>query len=136
MKHQKEKTLIAIFLRFFPIYWLVVFRWMILNTFWIWGRWYGYRTPESKALFRTMVQCHSNYYFKWAISRLLVWKKKPNATEKIVHIQGTKDKVFPIKKIQNAVKIEGGTHTMVYNKAEEISTVINQHLIQKKDYSS
>lgn len=130
MKAAKEKSSLSIILKIFPIYWLVVSKWMTLKTFWIWGRWFGYRTPEAKALFKEMVQCHSNYYFRWAISRLLKWEKTPNSSENLVHIQGDKDKIFPIRKMQNVIAIKGGTHTMAFNKAEEITAIINQHLEQ------
>lgn len=128
MKDPKEKSSLSILLKIFPIYWLVASKWMTLKTFWIWGRWFGYKTPEAKTLFVEMVQCHSNYYLKWAISRLLNWKKTPNPSENLVHIQGDKDKIFPIRKMQNVIPIKGGTHNMVFNKAEKITAVIKQEL--------
>ena len=52
------------------------------------------------------------YYLKWAVDNLLRWKNdlvKPN----LIHIHGTKDKIFPIKNIDNCIKVEGGNHEMI-----------------------
>lgn len=57
------------------------------------------------------------YYLKWAVDNLLRWKNdtvKPN----LIHIHGTKDKIFPIKNIDNCIKVEGGNHEMIIIRAK------------------
>ena len=46
----------------------------------------------------------------------------------IVHIHGTKDNVFPLKHIKNAIEIKGGTHIMILTKAKKISKIIDEVL--------
>ena len=57
------------------------------------------------------------YYLKWAVDNLLRWKNdgvKPN----LIHIHGTKDKIFPIKNIDNCIEVEGGNHEMIIIRAK------------------
>jgi len=42
-----------------------------------------------------------------------------------VHIHGDQDRIFPIKNIKPDYVIKGGTHMMVWNRADEISAIIN-----------
>jgi alpha/beta superfamily hydrolase len=51
--------------------------------------------------------------------------KKTKIRENTVHIHGTNDAVFPIKKIKNVIKIQGGTHIMILTKAKKISKLID-----------
>lgn len=63
-------------------------------------------------------------YTNWAIHQVLNWKNdwQPPYT---FHIHGTKDRMFPIKKITPSYTVNDGGHLMIMNKAEEI----NQYLL-------
>lgn len=66
-------------------------------------------------------------YLKWAIYNVLHWKQDtplPNTTQ----IHGTEDGVFPIKHIVKPIKVNGGTHVMILNRAKTISTIIDTKL--------
>ena len=56
------------------------------------------------------------YYLKWAVDNLLRWKND-TVNPNLVHIHGTKDKIFPIKNIDNCIKVEGGNHEMIIIRA-------------------
>ena len=78
-----------------------------------------------------MVQAYRNaadpVYLTWAINEVLHWKndwQPPN----LIHIHGDKDKIFPIKKVDVNHVIKDGTHLMIYNRAKEISKIIEQLL--------
>ncbi|MGB0368421.1 MAG: hypothetical protein ACPGD8_03385, partial [Flavobacteriales bacterium] len=47
---------------------------------------------------------------------------------RIAHIHGTIDRMFPIKRIKNPIKVHGGTHLMVYVKGDEVTRLILQEL--------
>jgi hypothetical protein len=54
-------------------------------------------------------------YLDWAIETIILWDRtKPD--EKVVHIHGDSDDVFPIKYIQGCTVVKGGTHIMILNK--------------------
>lgn len=67
------------------------------------------------------------YYLKWSIDQIVNWKNHVEM-KNYIHFHGNKDIVFPISKIQNAVKVEGGTHIMVMPKARKLSELINKRL--------
>ena len=130
IKSKKEKTAAMNFwMRVFPVHKLAGQK-MILNTFKSWGGHHGYDTPASQKVFRDACVQHSSYYFKWATTEICKWKSEGINTP-IVHINGTSDKTFPHRKIQDPViLVEGGDHIMVFNKAEEVNQIINSLLIQ------
>ena len=86
------------------------------------------KTLTKKAnLYKKYLSVRSKRYLKWSILNVIQWKQlKP--VENIVHIHGTKDTIFPIKNIKNAIEIEGGTHVMILTKAKKISKIIDEVL--------
>jgi pimeloyl-ACP methyl ester carboxylesterase len=62
-------------------------------------------------------------YTNWAINQVLNWKNywQPPA---IYHIHGTKDRMFPIKKIIPDYTVNEGGHLMIMNKADEINAYL------------
>lgn len=132
VKAKKEKSAgMNFWMRAFPVHHLAG-RKLILNSFKSWGKHHGYDSPESQEIFRNAVQQHSNYYFKWATTQVCKWESE-GITTPIFHIHGTKDKTFPHKKVQApATFIENGDHIMVFNRAQEVSALINQKLSELK----
>lgn len=63
-------------------------------------------------------------FLKWAIGIILPWNNQTRP-KNLYQIHGTNDKIFPIKKVEPDFKIKNGTHFMVYQNAEEISTLLN-----------
>lgn len=87
----------------------------------------GVETAEERKLansFRKQVQ---QDYLQWAIHQIVSWK---NVTipENITQIHGTRDKIFPLRYVKPDFIIEQGSHFMVYNKAEAISSIISREL--------
>lgn len=66
-------------------------------------------------------------YLHWAIYTLLHWQQK-RPLKKTIHIQGTNDRVFPIKTIKNCIPIKNGTHAMILTKPSSISKEIEKAL--------
>ena len=48
--------------------------------------------------------------------------------DELVHIHGTADQILPPETIHEAHWIKGGEHIMIYNRADEVSALINEHL--------
>jgi pimeloyl-ACP methyl ester carboxylesterase len=128
IKAKKEKDAgMNFWMRAFPVH-NVVTQKMVVKSFKSWGKKHGYKSPEAQAMFLNAAKQHSNYYFRWATSRIAAWKSK-DVTTPIAHIHGTKDKTFAFKRIQSPVlSVEGGSHLMVFNKAPEVSFLINNIL--------
>lgn len=63
-------------------------------------------------------------FTKWAVNELINWNNEIKISI-ILKINGTKDKLIPVKLIQNATKIKDGEHFMIVDKANEINRLIN-----------
>jgi len=67
-------------------------------------------------------------FVKWAFEKIIHWQKATLDPIDTIHIHGTRDFVFPISKMSNPIRINDGTHMMIYEKANEISPIINGFL--------
>ncbi|ESU22828.1 hypothetical protein FEDK69T_17310 [Flavobacterium enshiense DK69] len=70
------------------------------------------RMKERLELYRTYLSVNDVKYLTWAIENVLMWGRT-EVDEKVVHIHGDKDDVFPIKNIKNCIVVKGGTHAMI-----------------------
>ena len=88
----------------------------------------GTTLKKRAKIYKKYLSERNEIYLKWSIHNVLHWQQAaplPNT----VHIHGTKDHVFPIKNIKNAIEIEDGTHVMIITKAKKITTIIHEYLI-------
>ncbi len=86
---------------------------------------FGARTAEEKALLKQIILNTPLTFLGWAIEHVLHWNNTQRP-QNLVHIHGTSDKLLLCGTTQADFKIKGGEHLMVYSKAEEVSTIINQ----------
>lgn len=66
-------------------------------------------------------------FLKWAIVNAPLWKGR-GVQERITHIHGTADQMFPVRRINNHIELEGGTHLMVYTRGKEVTELLKQEL--------
>lgn len=88
---------------------------------------FGVRTGKDKAMLDGILEDTDPEFFKWAIDAIIAWDSK-EVPDNVIHIHGDKDRVIPIKNVQADYIIAGGTHSMIFQKPAEISTLI-QHII-------
>jgi esterase/lipase len=88
----------------------------------------GVTTKEEKEMVRHYRKNADLVFVEWAISQIVNWKNAWHP-ESIIHINGDKDKIFPVKKLSPTFIIKEGTHMMIYNRAEEISEYIKKELL-------
>ena len=89
---------------------------------------YDKANKKGNELFQTMVRDSSPEFINWGVRVISKWESKTPIKVPYLHLHGTEDLVFPIKNIDNAVTIKGGTHFMIYNDATIISTRIDDYL--------
>lgn len=70
------------------------------------------RMKERLELYKMYLSVNDVKYLTWAIENVLIWNRM-EADEKVVHIHGDKDDVFPIVNIKNCIVVKGGTHAMI-----------------------
>lgn len=88
---------------------------------------FGAATDIEKEMLKGVFRATDGYLVRWAMKAIQLWR---NSTypEPIVHIHGDADKIITPEYIHADYWIKGGSHIMIYNKAEEINTIINKEL--------
>ncbi len=79
---------------------------------------------EEKKLLKNILKQTDDTFLKWAIGRITIWRND-QVPPNVVHIHGTSDKIMPIRFVGDCMRIEGGGHLMIYQKADRISHIVN-----------
>jgi pimeloyl-ACP methyl ester carboxylesterase len=85
----------------------------------------GAHTKEERDLLDRFMKETDEDFVHWGTEQVIRWKNK-DIPPNVFHIHGTADRVFPFSRIRNAVEVKGGTHLMVFSRAEEISRKIEE----------
>ncbi len=85
----------------------------------------GITSSEEKKMVRNYRKNVSLAYTNWAVNAIFQWKNNV-VHSNIIHIHGTADKMFPVKKVKASHIVNGGTHFMIMSRAKEISAIINE----------
>ncbi|WP_300438843.1 alpha/beta hydrolase [Christiangramia sp.] len=76
---------------------------------------FGDFLKKRAKLYKQYISITDKKYLDWAIKNMVNWTcERPD--EKVIHIHGDKDEVFPIKNMDNAIVVPGGTHIMIINR--------------------
>lgn len=97
-------------------------------TYWL----FGATSAHEKALLKEIFRKIPTTFLKWAINAILTWKNTEIYTH-ILHIHGDKDRILPYKNVKDTLCITGGGHSMIVNKAHEITPLINKFLNNAND---
>ncbi len=85
----------------------------------------GVETKEEARLCREFKQQVDTCYLQWAVDRILYWKNEWQPPV-LYHLHGSKDKIFPLTRLNPMHVIPGGTHFMIYNRAAIISQILKE----------
>lgn len=66
-------------------------------------------------LYETFLSMRDKRYLDWAIEQVVCWERA-EIDEKVIHIHGDADEVFPAKNIKEFINVKGGTHIMILNR--------------------
>lgn len=102
--------------------WLL--KWWSIRFRFIIGRMKG----DDLKLFKAMMWDSDPYYFRWSMGALAKWDNMDVPPE-YCHIHGNGDWLLPYRFIKGKVEtVEGGTHWMVVDRAEEVAGYIRQYI--------
>ena len=87
----------------------------------------GVQSPEEKKIANEYRDAVDPVYLKWAINQVLNWQNEW-LPEKVLHLHGANDHIFPAKKIKGAKIIPEGGHFMIMNRYQQISEFIVRSL--------
>lgn len=89
---------------------------------------FGAMSADDLTLFKSMLSSSSPVFLKWAMHAVLYFDNTAQIPN-LYHIIGDKDQVFPYKKIKDPTAIiKGGTHIMVFDRADEINKLLAEIL--------
>jgi len=88
---------------------------------------FGAVTKEEKELLTSILKDTDTHFVKWAFKAMQLWSNS-SYSNNIVHIHGTNDQIILSENVKPDHWIQGGTHLMIYNKAEEIANLINKYI--------
>jgi pimeloyl-ACP methyl ester carboxylesterase len=84
----------------------------------------GAHSPEAMAIANEFRDNVDPFYLKWSIRQILNWKNKWNP-ERIYHLHGGNDKLFPLKKVKATHVINDGGHFMIMSHSSEINNILS-----------
>jgi esterase/lipase len=126
VKHHEELPKRYQFVKFTKAYKL--FPTKIVSNFEDYAQYFLGKSLKKRAdIYKKYLSVRSKLYLNWSIGTVIRWQQTEQH-QNITHIHGTDDHVFPIKNINNCIKIEGGSHVMIITKAKKISKIIDTTL--------
>jgi len=87
----------------------------------------GAQDEGEKQLLRQIMRDSNGRFMKWALKAIATWHNDVLPAGG-VHIHGTNDKTIPSSGVHPDYWIEGGGHTMIYNRADEVARIISECL--------
>lgn len=88
---------------------------------------FGVQSKAESALLKQIINDTDRKFMKWAIGEIMNWKG-PDRSSVTLHIHGDNDRVFPVRRIKNFIRIANGGHFMIVNRAEKLSTLIQNEI--------
>ncbi|MGB5171434.1 alpha/beta hydrolase [Eudoraea sp.] len=73
---------------------------------------FGETVSKRLELYEQYLTIRDKAYLDWCIDKIVNWKRKESLPN-IIHIQGEKDPVFPVKYIKDHIEVKNGTHAMI-----------------------
>ena len=85
------------------------------------------KSPEGRKLFMEMLRDSDPDFMRFGAKAILEWSP-PQVDVPVIRIHGTVDRVFPFSKVRNAIPIKGGNHFMIFERAQEITDILEKSL--------
>lgn len=86
------------------------------------------KEPAMRNLAVSMAKSNDPGFLYWCVNAIVKWKGTDDYRKDIIHIHGTKDEMFPFKKIKNVIPVIGGTHSMILNRHHEVTQLLVESL--------
>lgn len=87
----------------------------------------GKMSEADNRLFIDMLENSSPTFMKWAMYASLHWDNK-TVPANVTVITGDNDKVFNYRRIGDPIIVKGGTHIMIFDRANEINAILKDIL--------
>jgi len=81
----------------------------------------GEKFSHRMKLYDTFLSVRDIGYLNWAVEKVVLWNRT-EVDERVIHIHGDKDWMFPIENIKECIVLKGGTHVMIFTKYKWFNT--------------
>lgn len=88
---------------------------------------FGAHTGEDIKLLKHVILDIDEKFLRWSLGQMLNWQQH-DMLPGLVQIHGTADRVLPLRDRPGLIKVAGGGHLMVMNRADEISAILSKIL--------
>ena len=92
----------------------------------------GVLSDADRSLVRLLVVDTDQVLFRWSVDQALRWEFT-GLIPGLIHVHGTADRILPARYVNPDHWISDGTHLMIYNRAAEISALIDAQLARFQD---
>lgn len=82
---------------------------------------FGEKFKYRMKLYEKFLSVRDICYLNWAVEKVVLWNRSV-IDERVIHIHGDKDRMFPIKHIKKCIVVAGGTHVMIFTKYRWFNT--------------
>ena len=76
---------------------------------------FGEKINQRLHLYEKFLSVRDIGYLEWAVEQVILWDRT-NVDPRVIHIHGDADDVFPIKNIEDCIRIKGATHILILTK--------------------
>lgn len=91
---------------------------------------FGEKVNKRIKLYEKFLAVRDLRYLQWAVESVILWNRN-QIDEKVIHIHGDQDDVFPIKYINKCIVVKGGTHIMILNKYKWLNENLPSIILEK-----
>ncbi len=85
----------------------------------------GFKNPQQRQMFYEMMSGLGPKFIHFSVNAVLEWDNQEEPSGKYLQIIGSKDVLFDYRKMKNPVVLENGGHFSAFDRAEEVSNIIN-----------
>jgi pimeloyl-ACP methyl ester carboxylesterase len=92
---------------------------------------FGKKMNHRLKLYEKFLSVRDIGYLEWAVEKVVLWDRTL-ADNRVIHIHGDMDDVFPMKYITNCIVVKGGTHIMILNKYKWLNANLPAIILEGK----
>jgi pimeloyl-ACP methyl ester carboxylesterase len=93
---------------------------------------FGVKMNHRLKLYEKFLSVRDIGYLQWAVEKIVLWDRTV-ADERVIHIHGDLDDVFPMRYVNGCIVIKGGTHIMILSKYRWLNANLPAIILDSKE---
>jgi pimeloyl-ACP methyl ester carboxylesterase len=93
---------------------------------------FGEKMNHRLKLYEKFLSVRDIGYLQWAVEKVVLWDRTV-ADERVIHIHGDLDDVFPMRYVNGCIVIKGGTHIMILSKYRWLNANLPAIILDSKE---